>query len=73
MTISDVAGIPMITFPLMVSISPAGTDESNCQYLIQLQEAQVAAAGGLPAGGLLTFLESPLNEPVTLVLLQDQG
>lgn len=73
MTISDVEGIPMITFPLMCAISPAGTDESNCEYLIRLQEAQVAAAGGLPAGGFLTFLESPLTEPVTIILLQDQG
>lgn len=73
MTISDVEGIPMVTFPLMCAISPAGTDESNCEYLIQVQQAQVAAAGGLPSGGLLTFLESPLIEPVTLILLQDQG
>ena len=66
MTISTVEGIPMITFPLMCSISPAGTDESNCERLITIHESGVA-------GGLLAVLESPLREPVTLVLLQDQG
>ena len=59
-------GLPMITFPLMCSISPAGTDESNCEHLITIHETGVA-------GGLRAFLESPLTEPVTLVLLEDQG
>ena len=66
MTISDASGLPMVTFPLMCSISPSGTDESNCEHLITLHEA------GVP-GGLCAFLESPLTEPVTLVLLEDQG
>ena len=66
MTISDMSGLPMCTFALMCSISPAGTDESNCERLISLHEA------GVP-GGLLAFMESPLTEPVTLILLQDQG
>jgi hypothetical protein len=66
MTIATCEGLPMITFPLMCSISPAGTDESNCERLITIHE------GGIH-GGLLTVMESPLTEPVTLVLLQDQG
>ena len=66
MTISDMSGLPMCTFALMCSISPAGTDESNCERLISLHEA------GVP-GGLLAFMESPLTEPVTLIILQDQG
>ena len=66
MTISDMSGLPLCTFPLMCSISPAGTDESNCEHLITLHQA------GVP-GGLLAFMESPITEPVTLVLLQDQG
>ena len=66
MTISDMSGLPLCTFALMCSISPAGTDESNCEHLITIHEA------GVP-GGLLAFMESPLTEPVTLVLLQDQG
>ena len=66
MTICDMNGLPMITFPLMVSISPAGTDESNCEHLITIHQTGVA-------GGLLAFLESPLTEPVTLVVLLDQG
>ena len=66
MTISTVEGLPMITFPLMCSLSPAGTDESNCEHLITIHEGGVA-------GGLFAFLESPLTEPVTLILLQDQG
>ena len=36
MTISDASGLPMVTFPLMCLISPAGTDESNCEHLITL-------------------------------------
>ena len=67
MTISAVDGIPMISFALMCSISPAGTDESNCEHLITIQEN-----GGV-AGGLRAFLESPLTNQVTLVLLLDQG
>ena len=66
MTISTVEGIPMITFPLMCSISPAGTDESNCERLIAIHETGIH-------GGLLAVMEAPLKEPVTLVLLQDQG
>ena len=66
MTISDMSGLPLCTFPLMCSISPAGTDESNCHHLITLHQA------GVP-GGLLAFMESPLTEPVTLIVLQDQG
>ena len=66
MTISTVGGLPMITFPLMCSISPAGTDESNCEHLITIHKTGVA-------GGLFAFMESPLNEPVTLILLEDQG
>ena len=66
MTISDMSGLPLCTFALMCSISPAGTDESNCEHLITTHEA------GVP-GGLHAFMESPLTEPVTLVLLQDQG
>ena len=66
MTVSTCEGIPMVTFPLMCSISPAGTDESNCEHLITIHE------GGI-YGGLMAFMESPLTEPVTLVLLQDQG
>ena len=66
MTISDASGLPMVTFPLMCSISPSGTDESNCEHLITLHQA------GVP-GGLCAFLESPLTEQVTLVLLEDQG
>ena len=67
MTISTIEGIPLITFPLMCSISPAGTDESNCEHLITIQEN----AGMV--GGLRGFLESPITNPVTLVLLLDQG
>ena len=60
------SGLPMITFPLMCSISPAGTDESNAEHLITIHETG-------EAGGLRAFLESPLTEQVTLVLLEDQG
>ena len=66
MTISTCEGLPLVTFPLMCSISPAGTDESNCEHLITIHENGVA-------GGLRAFMESPLTEPVTLVLLEDQG
>ena len=66
MTISTVEGLPMITFPLMCSISPTGPDESNCEHLIIIHETGVD-------GGLFAFMESPLNEPVTLILLEDQG
>ena len=66
LTVSDMSGLPMITFPLMCSISPAGTDESNAENLITIHETGVA-------GGLRAFLESPLTEQVTLVLLEDQG
>ena len=66
MTVSDISGQPMITFPLMCSISPAGTDESNCENLITIHEHGLG-------GGLFAFMESPLTEPVTLVLLEDQG
>ena len=65
MTIASMAGKALITFPLMVAISPAGTDESNCEHLIVLEE------GGLP-GGLRTILETriPNNRPqYTFVLL----
>ena len=66
MTISTCEGLPMITFPLMCSISPTGTDESNCEHLITLHEGGVV-------GGLRAVMESPLTHPVTLVMLQDQG
>ena len=56
----------MITFPLMVSLSPAGTDESNCEHMITIPETGIV-------GGLRAFLEAPLTMPVTLVLLIDQG
>ena len=56
----------MITFHLMCSISPTGTDESNCEHLITLHEGGVV-------GGLRAVMESPLTHPVTLVMLQDQG
>ena len=64
-TISTMGSKPLITFPLMVSISPAGTDESNCEHLITLEEA-----GGV--GGLLTILQAqtpPGRPQYTLVLL----
>ena len=38
MTISSVDGMPLIIFPLMVAISPAGTDESNMETLITIEE-----------------------------------
>jgi hypothetical protein len=66
MSVTTVEGLPLITFPLMCSISPAGTDESNCEHLITIHENGVA-------GGLRTLMEAPLTEPVTLVLLEDQG
>ena len=67
MTISTSDGAPMISFPLMCSISPAGTDESNCEHLITIQEnANII-------GGLRGFLESPLTNQVTMVILLDQG
>ena len=66
MRVATVEGLPMITFPLMVSLSPAGTDESNCEHLITIHETGVF-------GGLRAFMESPLTQPVTLVLLEDQG
>ena len=65
MTIASMAGKALISFPLMVAISPAGTDESNCEHLIVLEE------GGIP-GGLRTILETrtPNNRPqYTFVLL----
>ena len=67
MTIGDSSGIPLISFPLMCSISPAGTDESNCEHLITIHENQGVV------GGLKAFLESPLTQGVTLILLLDQG
>ena len=33
MTLSSMEGLPLISFPLLASISPAGTDESNCEHL----------------------------------------
>ena len=51
MTMSSVDGMPLITFPLMASISPAGTDESNMETLITIEE------GGVP-GGLATILRA---------------
>ena len=68
LTISSMESKPLITFPLMVSISPAGTDESNCEHLITLEEAGVI-------GGLLTVLQgqTPPDRPqYTLVLLGRQ-
>ena len=66
MAIYDRSGLPLCSFLLIISISSAGTDESNCDHLITLHQA------GVP-GGLFAFMESPLTEPVTIVLLQDQG
>ena len=69
MTISSVDGMPLITFPLMVSISPAGTDESNMEALITIEES------GFP-GGLATILRAitPANGPqYTVIFLGDSG
>ena len=69
MTMSSVDGLPLITFPLMVSISPAGTDESNMEALVTLEE------GGFP-GGLATILNAitPANRPqYTVFFLADSG
>ena len=66
LTVSDMGGLSMITSPLMCSISPAGTDKSNAEHLITIHKTGVAR-------GLRAFLESPLTEQVTLVLLEDQG
>ena len=69
MTMSCVDGMPLITFPLMVAISPAGTDESNMETLITIEE------GGFP-GGLATILGAitPANRPqYTVIFLADAG
>ena len=69
MTMSSVDGMPLITFPLMVAISPAGTDESNMEALITIEE------GGFP-GGLATILRAstPPNMPqYTVIFLGDSG
>ena len=50
MTVATVEGLPMIKFPLMVSLSPAGTDESNCEHLITIHETGVL-------GGLRAFMD----------------
>ena len=66
---SSVDGMPLISFPLMVSISPAGTDESNMEALITIEE------GGFP-GGLATILgaQTPANGPqYTCIFLGDSG
>ena len=65
LTISSMDSKPLITFPLMASISPAGTDESNCEHLVVLEEAGVV-------GGLVTVLQAqtpPGRPQYTLVLL----
>lgn len=64
MTISTCDGMPMVTFPLMCSISPAGTDKSNCEHLITLHDGGVV-------GGLKAIMESPLTKPVTLVKVSE--
>ena len=63
---SDSDALPLATFALMVSISPAGTDESNCERLVTLNQAAVP-------GGLLAILEASLHHNVTLVFLFDLG
>ena len=65
-TVSDSDGLPLASFALCVSISPAGTDESNSEVLITLNEA------GLP-GGFRCILEASRLHNVTLVLLPDFG
>ena len=65
MSISTMESKCLITFPLMVSTSPAGTDESSCEHLIVLEESGVV-------GGLRTLLmaQTPANRPqYTVVLL----
>ena len=69
MTMSSVDGMPLITFPLMVSISPAGTDESNMEALITMEE------GGFPSG-LATILSAntPADGPqYTVFFISDAG
>ena len=64
LTIASMDVKALITFPLMVSISPAGTDESNSELLVVLEEA------GLP-GGLKTLLlaQTPPHRPQYKVVL----
>ena len=65
-TVSDSDGLPLASFALSVSISPAGTDESNSEVLITLNEA------GVP-GGFRCILEASRLHNVTLVVLPDFG
>jgi hypothetical protein len=68
MTISTMESKPLITFPLMVSISPAGTDESSCERLVLLEE-------GGALGGLVTVLQAqtpPGRPQYTVVLLGEE-
>ena len=69
MTMSSVDGMPLITFPLMAAISPAGTDESNMEAMVTIEEA------GFP-GGLATILRAltPAEGPqYTVIFLGDSG
>ena len=66
LTRCDSEGLPLVTFPLMASISPAGTDESNSDRLVTLNQA------GVP-GGLSSILQAHRQHNVTIVLLLDLG